>query len=126
MIPRTRCRSLPACSNILRTAQAISSGPRLDLRLAEQRPDRGSSRLVGRDDAKLLQHLDDRPIGDPLAVRKAAAADDLRVDRRQSLGDETRLADAGVGDDRHQLAAALPLRSLAPRPPGARTEDHWL
>ena len=32
---------------------------------------------------KLLQHLDDRPIGDPLAVRGAAAAQDRRLDRRK-------------------------------------------
>ena len=40
--------------------------------LAEQRPDRGRGGLVRRQDAELLQHLDDRPVGDALAVGKAA------------------------------------------------------
>ena len=33
---------------------------------------------------ELLQHLDDRPVGDPLAVGEAAAADDRRLDRGQT------------------------------------------
>ena len=34
---------------------------------------------VGRRALNLLDHLDHRPVGDPLAVRKAATADDARA-----------------------------------------------
>ena len=82
------------CSSSLRNAQAISSAEVPCLDLAEQRPDRGGrGRVVGQR-VELLQHLDDRPVGDPLAVGEAAAADDARVDRGQRLRDEPRLADA--------------------------------
>ena len=65
---------------------------------------------------ELLQHLDDRPVRDPLAVGQATAADDRRVDGRQSLGGEPGLADAGIADDRDQLAALLrPARAPTPR-----------
>ncbi len=56
--------------------------------LAEQRADRRRRRLVGRHEVELLQHLDDGPVGDPLAVREAAAAHDGRVDGRDNLRDE--------------------------------------
>ena len=46
--------------------------------LAEQRADRRRGGFVRRKDIELLQHLDDGPVRDPLAVRKAAAADDPR------------------------------------------------
>ena len=77
------------------------------LRLAEQRADRRRGGLVRGQHVELLQHLDDRPVGDPLAVGEAAAADDRRVDRSQSLRGEPGLADAGIADDRDQLAALL-------------------
>ena len=89
------------------------------LRLAEQRADRRRGGLVRRQHVELLQHLDDRPVGDPLAVGQAAAADDRRLDRRQSLRDEPGLADAGIADDRDQLAALLGLHAL-PRLPEER------
>ena len=101
-----------------RLLERLADGPgdllrrRLLLRLPEQRADRGRRRLVVRDDAELLQDLDDRPVGDPLAVGETAAADDLCVTARQSLVDQARLADARLGDDRDELAAALHLRSL--------------
>ncbi len=41
---------------------------------------------------ELLQHLHDRPVGDPLPVREAAAADDRRVGGGQELRREARLA----------------------------------
>ena len=56
---------------------------------------------------ELLQHLDDGPVRDSLAVRQAATADDASPRRRERLGDEARLADAGVADDRDELAASL-------------------
>ena len=98
-----------ACSNVLRNGPGdlLRRGRRLGL--AEQRADRGRRSLVGRQHTELLQHLDDRPVGDPLAVRQAAATDDRASIDDEELGDEARLADAGVGDDRHQLAAALGL-----------------
>ena len=103
----TSGRSAAACSSVLRNAQAISSADRRRLRLAEQRADRRRGGLVRGQHVELLQHLDDRPVGDPLAVGEAAAADDRRLDRRQSLRGQPGLADAGVADDRHQLAALL-------------------
>ena len=51
------------------------------VRLAEQRAERRRGRGIGRKRVELLQHLDHRPVGDPLAVGEAAAADDSRIDR---------------------------------------------
>ena len=82
------------------------------LRLAQQRADRRGGGLVRRQQVELLQHLDHRPVGDPLAVGEAAAADDRRLDRSQNLRDEPGLADARIADDRHQLAALLGLHAL--------------
>ena len=52
--------------------------------LAQQRPDRGRRLRVGGQRVELLHDLDDRPVGDPLAVGKAAAADDAGLDRRRA------------------------------------------
>ncbi len=83
------------------------------LRLPQQRTDRRrGGRIRGRR-VELLQHLDDRPVGDPDPVGEAAAADDRRLDHRQRLGRQPRLAETRVGDDRDQLAAPLRQR---PRP----------
>ena len=83
---------------------------------------------IGGQRVELLQHLDDRPVGDPLPVGEAAAADDRRLDRGQRLRGEPRLADAGIADDRHQLAALLraaraptPRRAARARARGRRT-----
>ena len=108
-----------------RLLQRLAKGPGDLLRrcrrlaLAEQRADRRRGGLVRRQHVELLQHLDDRPVGDPLAVGEAAAADDGRLDRGQNLRDQPRLADAGIADDRHQLAAPLGLHAL-PRLPDER------
>ena len=80
--------------------------------LPEQRPNRGRRRFVARQRADLLHHLDDRPVGDPLAVGETAAAHDPSVDPLERLGDEPRLADAGVADDRHELAAQAGERAI--------------
>ena len=78
-----------ACSSSsLRNAQAISSADVAALRLSEQRADRRRRGRVGGERVELLDHLDHRPVGDPLAVGEAAAADDPRVDRGERLGDE--------------------------------------
>src|SRR5581483_9090281 len=71
---------------------------------------------VRRKCTELLEHLDDRPVGDPLAVGEAAAADGAGADLGERLGDEARLADPGVADDRDQLAALLDLRALPGSP----------
>ena len=76
----TSGRSDAASSSVLRKAQAISSADVAASLSAEQRADRRRRRLVGRHEVELLQHLDDGPVGDPLAVREAAAAHDRRVD----------------------------------------------
>ena len=68
--------------------------------------------------ASCFDHLDHRPVGDPLAVGQAAAAHDPRLDRGERLRHQPRLADAGVADDRHQLAALL---ALAPAPTPRRS-----
>ena len=63
---------------------------------------------------QLLDHLDHRPVGDPLAVGEAAAADDSgrRADARNSAG-EPRLADAGIADHGHELARVARRRRAA-------------
>ena len=65
--------------------------------------------VVGLEDAGVSLHdLAERPEGDALAVRQAAAlapGDQLgaRVDVAQELGDQARLADAGLADDEGDL-----------------------
>ena len=74
-----------ACSSSsLRNAHAISSPLVRDVRLAEKRADRRCRAGVGRQHRELLHHLDHRPVGDPLAVGKATAADDARVRRERA------------------------------------------
>ena len=75
-------------------------------------PERGGQ-LVDRAIARGFQGLQDdlaqRPVGDALPVGGAAAGQDdapLAGDRRQ-LGDEARLADAGLAEDRDELRRAL-------------------
>ena len=95
------------------------------LRLAKQGAQRGSGRRIRGQRVELLDHLDHRPVRDPLAVRKAAAADALCIDRGEKLGRQPRLADAGIADHGHELAASLfadllpdlPQRLELPHPP---------
>ena len=68
---------------------------------------------------ELLQHLDHRPVGDPLAVGEAAAANGGRVRSGEELRHEARLPHPRRADDGHELAAraaayALPGLSSAP------------
>ena len=71
--------------------QRLAEGPgdllrrRRRIALAEQRADRRRRSLVGRHEVELLQHFDDGPVGDPLAVREAATAHDRRVHGRDGL-----------------------------------------
>jgi hypothetical protein len=74
-----------------RLLERLAKGPgdlvrrRRRLRLAQQRANGCRGGLVRGTHVEPLQHLDDRPIRDPLAVREAAATDDVRVDRGQRL-----------------------------------------
>jgi hypothetical protein len=102
---------------------------RVRVRLPQERPYGRSSRLVGRADGKLPQDLDHGPVADALAVRQAAAAHHGCLELRQSLLDEPRLADARVGDNRDELAAALgesalPHLAQSPELSGAPDEPH--
>jgi hypothetical protein len=80
--------------------------------LAKQRADRVRGAGVLGPPSELLDDLDDRPVGDAVAVRRAPAAHNSRVDLAQSLRDEARLADARVADDGHELAPLLTRRAL--------------
>ena len=55
------------------------------------------------------EDLDERPVGDPLAVREAAAAQDVCAvsDAFEEVRDEARLADAGRAEEREQAACAV-------------------
>ena len=82
-------------------------------RLAEQRARSQPLRRSSAGSASsCFEHLHDRPVGDPLPVREAAAADDRCVERGQELRHEPRLPDAGLADDRDELAAPFGLRAL--------------
>ncbi len=83
--------------------------------LAEQRADGRGGRRVGGQGVELLDHLDNGPVCDLLAVGKAARSDDTRVHPLERLGNETRLADTGLAEHGHELARALGARAL-PRP----------
>ena len=57
---------------------------RPDVRLAQERPDRRRRDRIRRQRCELLHDLDDRPVGDPLAVGQAAAPDDASLDLRRA------------------------------------------
>ena len=101
---RPRCRSL---------LQRLAERPgdllrrRRRLAFAEQRADRHRGGLVRRQHVELLQHLDHGPVRDPVAVGKAAAADNRGFDRNQKLRHQPRLANTRIADDRQQLTALL-------------------
>ena len=63
---------------------------------------------------ELLDDLDGGPVGDPLAVREAARADDRCVEPVEELLRQARLADAGGAEDRERAHA----RSRAHALPG--------
>src|SRR6266542_2403432 len=69
------------------------------------------ARLALEDPEVLLQHLEEGPVRDSLAVREATAGPEQRLRRfgaqpLPELADEPRLADAGIADDRDQLRLA--------------------
>src|SRR5262249_26373122 len=67
--------------------------------------DRERGMLVVGPSVELLDHLDDRPVGDPFAVGETAAVHDARIDPLERLRGEPRLADSRIADDRDELAA---------------------
>ena len=74
-------------------------------------------------------HLEDRPEGDSLPVREAAAARDRRLgpELAQEFGDQPGLADAGRAEHREELARAIvarPLVSLQQEGPLTLAPDH--
>ena len=82
----------------------LEQPPEGELRLGRRRADDGVGLDADRD-----QDLDERPVGDPLAVGEAAAAQDVgRVaDALEEVGDEARLADAGRAEEREEPARAV-------------------
>ena len=107
----TSGRSRAAASSSLRTAQAISSAVvgRSDSPSSAARTSHGTVRFscehVAAPD-ELLDDLDDGPVGDALAVGKAAPLDDRRVDRGENSRSQPRLADTGGAEQREEGAGA--------------------
>ena len=62
--------------------------------------------------SRLLEHRDERPECDPLAVAEAAPSEHGRVDAVQELGCQPRLAEACGAEDSEEVAAALPYGAL--------------
>ena len=92
---------------------------------ALEQPAKGDARLLGhgRDDALGIdaernEHLDERPVGDALAIGEAAAAKDVGSlpDTLEEVGDEARLADAGRTEEREELTGAIGDRILEGAP----------
>ena len=92
---------------------------------ALEQPAKRNARLLGhgRDDAlgvdaERNEHLDERPVGDALPVREAAAAKDVGSlpDTLEEVGDEARLADAGRTEEREELTGAIGDRILEGAP----------
>ena len=71
-------------------------------------------RGAGAVSADLFDDLGERPVGDPFAVREAAPDHDARplADRRDELVGQTRLADPGRPEHRHDPAGAAGLDPL--------------
>ncbi len=82
----------------------LEEPPEGELRLRRRRADDGVGLGADRD-----QDLDQRPVGDPLAVREAPPAQDVgRVaDALEEVRDEARLPDPGRAEQREQPARAV-------------------
>ena len=81
--------------------------PERELRLGRGRADDGVGLDPDRD-----QDLDEWPVRDPLAVREAAAAQNVRrvADALEEVGDEPRLADARRAEERERAGMSVPRR----------------
>ena len=122
-----------------RVLQALARGERVERRRrrrarasgrgSRRSPSRSSTtlrRVALEDPEVLLQHLAERPVGDPAPVREAAAGAPQRLRRllaepAPELAHEPRLADAGVADDRHEVRLAA--RSTARRTLARRSSE---
>ena len=91
-------------------------------------------RILGRQRAELLDHLDHRPIRDPLPVGEAPPAEDPCVHTVEELGRKPRLPDARDTEDGEQLARTVVDRpferlvqaaELALAPDHQRVEPSW-
>ena len=93
--------------------ECLAEGPgdllrrRGGLGVPEQRPNRRRRFGVRWQHVELLQHLDHRPVRDPLAVGQATPAHDPRLERRERLRGQACLSHACVADDRDELAELL-------------------
>ena len=66
------------------------------------------SRVVVGDPGARLDHRGERPVRDAFAVRQRSAGEDCRaLDALNELGDEARLAEAGLAEDRDELCAPV-------------------
>ena len=73
--------------------------------------------LLRRGAEQLLEHLDDRPVGDPVAVGETATPSDRdTVEPSEELVGQTRLPHAGGTEDREQLAGTVGLGLCEVRP----------
>src|SRR6185312_6894755 len=72
---------------------------------AEESRDRGARRWCPAEE--LHDHLDDRPVRDPVSVRQTVPANDGRIDAVEELRREPRLADTGGAEDREERACTL-------------------
>ncbi len=85
---------------------------RARIRLPQQRAQRRRRDRIRWQHPELLHNLHDRPMGNALPVRQATPSYAARLDRVQHLGDQPRLAHAGVPHHRHEVAARLCARAL--------------
>ncbi len=81
-------------------------GRRRRVRLAEQRPKR-HRRIAFRQRIELLDDLDHRPVGDPFAVRQAAAPHDPCLDACEELSRQPRLPHTRRAEHGEELAGAV-------------------
>src|SRR5438045_2016638 len=103
-LPSAR-RSTDSATSNGRSCSAISASA--SWRLSAE-PSGSTSIVVERDPRRGLDHLGDRPVGDALAVREAAAGQDGdAVGDRRELADEPALAHAGLAVDGEELGAAV-------------------
>ena len=95
------------CRSSTTTTCGRSCGPLLEQPAKrDARLLRESTRRRLRVDPDRREHLDERPVRDPLAVREAAAAEHVRrvTDPLEEVGDEPRLADPGGPEEREEPA----------------------
>jgi hypothetical protein len=91
--------------NLLRSRRRLGRAERdADAELGEAGVGAGAERLAQVSD--LVDDLGERPVGDSLSVREAAADHDASVCASEQLAGEPRLADSRRADDRRELRCA--------------------